>query len=185
VKWPCYASNRQPDPRPAHILLIIAGGVALFETDIGEEREHTGSFMYLSIPYFALREYWLSRRSKQWLSVSATVESAHRSRGGYRETIRGELWYSYSLYGEEHSGRVVRDSAFSAGKIDVLTEEYEPGQNIIVRVNPRDPSQSYYPSGLGFVEPLIVGVISLGATVVFLIVILTVVGIVLSAITGR
>src|SRR6185312_13692246 len=106
-------------------------GSRFVERDIGEEREHTGGFMYLSIPYFAVREYWLSWRSKRWLSLRATVESTHRSRGGYKETIRGELWYSYTLNGEQHSGRVVRDCGFhpeqsmllrrgtSAGKISL------------------------------------------------------------------
>jgi hypothetical protein len=114
--------------------------------------------------------------------VLATVESTHRSRGGYKETIRGEFWYSYSLNGREYSGRVVRDCGFSAGKIDALTDDHERGQTIRVRVNPRDPSQSYYPSGLGFIEPVIIGGIGIGGTLLLFSI---VVGIVVSAIAER
>lgn len=137
--------------------------------------------MYLSIPYFAAREYWLSLRSKQWPSVPASVESTHRSRGGYKETIRGELWYSYSLNGEEYSGRVVRDCGFSPEKVNALIQ-HERGQTISVRVNPRDPSQSYYPSGLGFVEPVMIGAVGITGTFLLMFI---VIGTVLSAIEGR
>jgi hypothetical protein len=95
----------------------------------------------------------------------------------YEETIRVELWYSYSLNGEAYSGRVVRDCGFSTGKINSLIE-HERGETIYVRVNPRDPSQSYFPSGLGFVEPLIV---AFGIGGLVSIVIATIV----SAITGQ
>ena len=135
----------------------------MFETDIGEQQEHTGSFMYLSIPLLAAREFLLSLRSRRWLSVPAIVESTHRSRGGYRETIRGELWYSYSLNGEQHSGRIVRDCGFSFRKINALVG-HDRGQTIHVRVNQLDPSQSYYPSGLGYIEPVIIGAICGGGT---------------------
>jgi hypothetical protein len=144
----------------------------LFETDIGQQQEHTGSFMYLSIPYFAAREYWLSWRAKRWLRIPATVESTHRSRGGYKETIRGELWYSYSLNGEEYSGRVIRDCGFSPGKINALVDEHERGQNIYVHVNPRNPSQSYYPSGLGFLEPVMIGAVGIGGTLLLILMVL-------------
>lgn len=153
----------------------------MFE-QIGEQQEHTGSFMYLSIPYFAAREYWLSRRAKRWPSARATVESTYRSRGGYRQTIRGELWYSYSVNGQEYSGRVARDCGFSPGKINALTEEHERGQTISVHVNPSNPSQSYYPSGLGFVEPVIIGAIGIGGT---LLLALIVIATILSAVTAR
>jgi hypothetical protein len=154
----------------------------VFETDIDEQREHTGSFMYMSIPYFAVREYWLAWRSKDWMSVPATVESTHRSRGGYKETIRGELWYSYALDGEEYSGHVVRDCGFSPGKIKALMEGHTRGQTIYVRVNPRNPSQSYYPSGLGFVEPAMIGVISIGSTVLIAVMMIV---LIVSAIRGQ
>ena len=38
----------------------------MFDAEIGEDREHSGSFLYLSIPRYALRELWLSTRARNW-----------------------------------------------------------------------------------------------------------------------
>jgi hypothetical protein len=127
----------------------------LFETDL-EQEEHTSSFLYLSIPRFAIREYRLKKKVRDWTAITGTVESAHRSVGGYRETIRGELWYSYAFAGEQYSGHVIRDSGCS-GSAATRLAEFERGQAIVVFVNPGNPKESYFPSGFGFAEPILVG----------------------------
>lgn len=129
----------------------------MFETDVGDTGEHTGSFFYLSIPYYWVRELLLSFQAKKWQLVEATVESAHRSLGGRNETIRLEVWYSYSFNGQAYSGRLVRDAGFSWG-IQTALARYAKGSRVSVNVNPHDPEQSYLPSGLGWVQPLLIAV---------------------------
>jgi Protein of unknown function (DUF3592) len=135
----------------------------MFETDLEGGREHTGSFMYLSIPYYWLREVVQSLRAGRWNSAIATVESTYRSKGGYEETIRAELWYSYEFEGQHFSGRIVRDCGFNSGAVNNLVA-HSVGERIVIRVNPEKPTQSYFPSGFGWIEPLIIGFISIGGT---------------------
>ena len=90
----------------------------MFDTDIDQNREHTGSFMYLSIPCFWIREVWLAAHAKHWQLLEATIESAYRSIGGYEETIRLDIWYSYSFDGQFYSGRLVRDTGVCSRKVN-------------------------------------------------------------------
>lgn len=119
--------------------------------------------MYLSIPYYWLSEVIRSLRAEHWNSAIATVESTHRSRGGYEETSRAELWYSYEFEGQHFSGRIVRDCGFNSGAVNRLVA-HSVGERIMIRVNPGKPTQSYCPSGFGWIEPLIIGSVSIGGT---------------------
>lgn len=138
----------------------------MFETDIGEWKEHTGSFFYLSIPLYWYRELILSRKAKHWQLMEATIESARRSLGGYRETVRLEVRYSYSLNGEWYSGYLVRDMGFTFGLKDALNR-YREGSRVQIWVNPDKPDQSYLPSGLPWIEPLLMSFISFGCVALF------------------
>jgi uncharacterized protein DUF3592 len=143
----------------------------MFETDLEGGREHTGSFMYLSVPYYWLREFIQSRRAACWSSAIATVESTSRSAGGYKETIRAELWYSYEFEGQHFSGRIVRDCGFNGGAVNRLVA-HAVGERITIRVNPEKPTQSYFPSGFGWIEPLIIGFVSVVGTCLVLLIFL-------------
>jgi hypothetical protein len=139
----------------------------MFDSDIGEDHEHSGSFAYISVPLYALRELWLSIRSRNWVPAHATIESCKRTRGGYQETIRVDVWYSYKVNGDYCTGRLIRDRGL--GGVQKVVSRYPPGTDVIVRVNPADASQSYLPSGIGYLEPFLVGLVSLCAIGVLLI----------------
>lgn len=145
----------------------------MFETDIGETGEHTGSFLYFSIPYYWVREAWLASHTKGWQLILATVESAHRSRGGYKETIRLEVLYSYAFGGQSYTGRVIRDTAFCSGKVDAALAEYLDGSKVPIRVDPSHPERSYLPSGLGWLEPFLTAFLSLGSLALIVVIILS------------
>ena len=146
-------------------------GDALFETDVGDTGEHTGSFLYLSIPYYWVRELWLASRARHWQLMEATVESARRSLGGYKETIRLEIWYSYHFNEQQYSGRLVRDLGFTWG-VSAALQRYPRGARVPVYVNPRVPDESYLPSGLGSVQPLLIGIVSLGSLALLLLIVI-------------
>jgi hypothetical protein len=117
--------------------------------------EHSGSFMYWSIPLYWLRELRLSKKARHWVLAEGEVLSAYRTKGGYRETIHAELSYSYTFNGGYYSGCTVRDCCFEPSAATALAEDNVRGQKINIRVNPDNPDESYFPSGFGSVEPFL------------------------------
>ena len=145
----------------------------MFETGIGEDREHSSSFCYISVPLYALKELWLSERSRNWISKDAIIQSCHYTLGGYKETIRVEVWYGYEVDGEHYAGRLIRDRVF--GSVQEVVRQYPEGGSATVRVNPVSPAQSYLHSGLGYFEPFFVGLVSLGTIGILLFIIIALV----------
>ena len=137
----------------------------MFETDIGEDREHSASFLYFSVPWYALREVWLSIRARNWHRLNATIQDCHRTLGGTRETIRVEVWYGYQIEGKHYAGHLIRDRAL--GGVQKVIDQYSLGKAVMTLVNPKNPSESYLPSDLGYIEPFLVGILGL-AMLVFL-----------------
>jgi|SRR5580700_1582450 hypothetical protein len=130
------------------------------------------TYINLSVLWFWLRELWLRSRTSQGISTNATVESTRRTRPGYRSAARAELRYSYHFQGTQYTGRTVRDFLFNSAAAESLTE-HRYGQIIAVLVDPNHPERSYYPSGFGWVEPLIMGIF---ASLVWLLLLLIVFG---------
>jgi len=100
----------------------------VFETDIGEDHDHSSSFAYISIPQYALRELWLSRRSKNWVPAEATIESSHRTVGGYKETIRVEVWYGFTVNDRHYAGHLIRDTCFYYSSLQRVMDRYSSGE---------------------------------------------------------
>ncbi|HET9741344.1 MAG TPA: DUF3592 domain-containing protein [Terriglobales bacterium] len=144
----------------------------MFETDIDGTAEHTGSLFYLSVPCFWLRELWLAHAARQWQVIEATIESSHRSLGGSRETIRLEVWYSYHFQGQYYSGRLVRDSCFSYGSVNRAIARYKGGTRAYIHVDPHNPARSYLPSGMGWLEPLLMVFVSFGSVALIVAIVL-------------
>jgi hypothetical protein len=115
------------------------------------------TFINISVPYWWLREIWLRICCRHGAPQSAKVESTRRTEMGYRSGARAELRYTYELEGRRYSGRTVRDFLFNSSAADALAFGHKPGETIAVQLDPKDPGRSYYPSGFGWVEPLIVG----------------------------
>jgi hypothetical protein len=138
----------------------------VFETDIEIEKEpeHSGSFMYWSVPNYWLKEWRLSRAAKDWISTSAIVEGGYRTKGGYKETIRAELRYSYQFNQQHYFGEMVRECVFDSTAANALACDHTKGDQITIFVNPADPNQSYFPSGFGSVEPILTGALALLCT---------------------
>jgi hypothetical protein len=131
----------------------------MFETGVGEDRTHSGSLNYISVPLYALRELALSLRSRNWTSTNAVIQSCRHTLGGYQQTFRVEVWYSYEFDGKYFAGRVIRDRVL--GGVEKVASQYVEGKSIPVLVNPLNPAQSYLRSGLGYAEPFFVGILSL------------------------
>ena len=113
-----------------------------------------------SIAWYWLRELRLRHRSKGGIPLPARVESTVLTRptkgrgGGGR---RAELRYSYEYQGTR-TGRTVRDFVVGDKIGKVLAFGHKPGDTITVLVDPNDPDCSYFPSGFGWIQPLLYGV---------------------------
>jgi hypothetical protein len=112
-----------------------------------------------SIAWYWLREVRLRHRTSGGIPVEARVESTLLTRpvqgrgGGGR---RAELRYSYDCQGSR-TGRIVRDFMFGDKIGKALAFGHEPGDAITVLVAPNDPDCSYFPSGFGWIQPLLFG----------------------------
>jgi Protein of unknown function (DUF3592) len=164
--------------------LACQEALIVFETDIEIEKEpeHSGSFMYWSVPYYWLKEWRLSRAAGKWVPTSAIVESGYRTKGGYKETIRAELRYSYQFSQQHYFGEVVRECVFDSAAANALAYDYSKGDQIAISVNPSDPSQSYFASGFGAVEPILTGVLALLCTSLLLSILI---GLLAAGLTGN
>jgi hypothetical protein len=58
---------------------------------------------------------------------------------------------------------VIRDFKLGSVDADRLVYDHHPGEKLPIHINESDPDISYYPSGLGFIEPILVGIQSLFA----------------------
>jgi hypothetical protein len=112
-----------------------------------------------SIAWYWLRELRLRHRTKGGIPIQARVESTLLTRpvqgrgGGGR---RAEIRYSYDCQGPR-IGRTVRDFTFGDKTGKALAFGYELGDAITVLVDPNDPDCSYFPSGFGWIQPLLYG----------------------------
>jgi hypothetical protein len=113
-----------------------------------------------SITWYWLRELRLRHRTKGGgIPIQARVESTLLTRpvqgraGGGR---RAELRYSYDCQGPR-TGRTVRDFTFGDKTGKTLVFGRKPGDAITVLVDPNDPDCSYFPSGFGWIQPLVYG----------------------------
>lgn len=114
-----------------------------------------------SIAWYWLREMRLRHRTKGGVPVQGRVEStlltrAVQGRGGGGR--RSELRYSYDCQGPR-TGRTVRDFTFGDKIGKALAFGHKPGDTITVLVDPNDPDCSYFPSGFGWIQPLVYGVV--------------------------
>ena len=114
-----------------------------------------------SIAWYWLRELRLRHRTKNGIPVQARVDSTLLTRpvpgkgGGGR---RAELRYSYECQGPRN-GRTVRDFTFGDKIGKALAFEHKSGEAITVLVDPNDPDCSYFPSGFGWIQPLLYGAV--------------------------
>jgi hypothetical protein len=114
-----------------------------------------------SITWYWLRELRLRHRTKDGVPVEAKVEStlltrASKGRGGGSRRV--ELCYCYDYQGPR-DGRTIRDFTIGDKTGRALAFAREPGQTITVLVDPNDPDCSYFPSGFGWIQPLLYGVL--------------------------
>jgi hypothetical protein len=113
-----------------------------------------------SIAWYWLRELRLQYRTRGGIPLQATVKSTLLTRpvqgrgGGGR---RAEIRYSYDCQGPR-TGRTVRDFTFGDKIGKALAFGRKPGDPMTVLVDPDDPDCSYFPSGFGWIQPLLYGV---------------------------
>jgi len=110
-----------------------------------------------SIAWFWLREMCLRRRTKYGIPFQAKVESTLLTRPAGRDGSRAELRYSYECQGQR-TGRTVRDFTIGNHVGKALAFGHKSGDTITVLVDPNDPDCSYFPSGFGWIQPLLYGV---------------------------
>jgi hypothetical protein len=112
-----------------------------------------------TITWYWLQELRLRHRTKDGIPLQAKVESTLLTRplqgrgGGGR---RAELRYSYEYQGSR-TGRIIRDFLVGDKAGKALAFAHKPGDAIIVLVDPNDPDCSYFPSGFGWIQPLLYG----------------------------
>ncbi len=121
------------------------------------------TYLNLSVPFWWLRELWLRHRTDKGLSIEGIVQMAQRTRSSFGQAARAQLLYSYEFQGRQYSGRVVRDFKLGSADADSLVYDHHPGEKLPILINRDDPNISYYPSGLGFIEPVLVGIKALFA----------------------
>jgi hypothetical protein len=111
-----------------------------------------------------MRELWLRHKTKGGLSADAEIEMVQRTRFGFwGGAARSELQYSYEFQGRQYSGRVVRDFKFDSANADSLVYDHQVGEKLPIMVSRETPEISYYPSGLGILDPIFLGFQSLFA----------------------
>jgi hypothetical protein len=112
-----------------------------------------------TVAWYWLRELHLRHRTNGGIPRQARVESTMLTRplqgrgGGGR---RAELCYSYEYQGPR-TGRTVRDFLVGDKVGKALAFGHEPGNTITVLVDPNDADCSYFPSGFGWIQPLLYG----------------------------
>jgi hypothetical protein len=136
------------------------------------------TFMGVSALWWLLRELWLRNQTQGGVYVDAIVGSTKRTRHGYRSAARAELCYAYEYQGTRHVGRAVRDFVLNTKAADALAFNHTQGERIPVKINPLHPERSYYPSGFGWIESVVLGVFGFGVW-------LFVAGVVLGPLLGR
>ena len=118
-----------------------------------------GPFTYGNTTMFFwwVRELWMRQKTRDGVSVEARVESAFRTRARWRSAARTELDYSYEFQVKRFTGRTIRDFMPESSAADSLAFDHHPGDKIEDLVAARDPQCSYYPSGLGWFDPVFYG----------------------------
>jgi Protein of unknown function (DUF3592) len=112
-----------------------------------------------TIAWYWLRELRMRHRTKGGIPLQAKVESTMLTRplqgrgGGGR---RAELCYSYDYQGPR-TGRTVRDFLVGDKVGKALAFGHRRGDTITVLVDPNKPDYSYFPSGFGWIQPLLYG----------------------------
>ena len=125
------------------------------------------TYINLSVPALWMRELWLRHKTEGGFSADAKIEMVQRTRFGFwGGAARAELHYSYEFQGRQYSGRVVRDFKFEVASADSLVYDHKVGEKLPITVSRETPEISYYPSGLGILDPIFLGFHSLFAWVV-------------------
>lgn len=131
-----------------------------------EEEKESGHRLAAPVPawgptivWYWLREIYLRYRTRSGIPLQAEVKSTQltrplRGRGGGGR--RAELRYLYEYQGLR-TGRTVRDFLVGDKAGRALAFEHQAGDSINVLVDPNDPDCSYFPSGFGWIQPLLYG----------------------------
>jgi hypothetical protein len=115
------------------------------------------NYLNTSIFFWCVRELWLRSKTRNGVSVAASVDKVSRLKPQNKTAGRSELTYRYKYQGTDYSGRVVRDFLFPSSATQAFVDNHQPGQTIQILVNRVDPGISYYPSGLGFLFSIVGG----------------------------
>lgn len=115
------------------------------------------TFFGASVLWFWIRELWFRCQTKDGITVEAHVDSTRMTRHANRSAARAELRYWYQFEGVRYNGRAVRDFLFNSRAADALAFSYRREQKIAVRIDREHPNRSYFPTGFGWIETLLVG----------------------------
>jgi hypothetical protein len=121
------------------------------------------TYLNLSVPALWVREQWLRHKTARGTAVEGTIESVQRTRSRLRGAARAELIYRYEFQGRQFLGRVLRDFSFDSAKADCLVYDNHVGETLSIMISRDSPEISYYPSGIGIFDPVVLGFQSLFA----------------------
>ena len=119
------------------------------------------TYLNLSVPAFWVREQWLRYKTMGGIAVEGVIGSVQRTRSRRGGAARAELSYLYEFQGQQYSGRVVRDFSFDSAKADSLVYDNHVGGKIPILISRQFPEISYFPSGIGIFDPIVLGLQSL------------------------
>jgi len=85
-----------------------------------------------------------------------------------------EVWYAYQIDGRHYAGHIIRDKVLWG--VQKVIDRYPEGKHVLALVNPIRPSESYLASGLGYIEPILVGIVPLGFLAILLSMVAALVG---------
>lgn len=114
------------------------------------------TYLNLSVPFWWIRELWLRIKTRDGVQLDAVIDDARRTRPPSRSAARAELLYKYEYQGRQYSGRVVRDFVYETAVANSLAYDFHPGEKLQITINPDHPAVSYFPSGFGALEPVVV-----------------------------
>jgi len=120
------------------------------------------TYFNLSVPALWMPELWLRYKTNNGIPSDAEIEKVQRTGFGLLNgAARAELQYSYEFQGARYLGRVVRDFRGDSASADRLVYDHQVGEKIPITVSRETPGLSYYPSGMGILDPISLGFQSL------------------------
>lgn len=120
-------------------------------------------YYYAQCFFLEVGELWRSRLASRGTQVHGTVRAVYAERTGFTSEV--QVVYTYQFQSKYFAGSTKRALIFGANKIKT---RFPSGSTVTVYVDAEKPTQSYLPSGVGWVGSAAIGLPGVGALILFL-----------------